>query len=194
MKNLLFIWGLTVSISAFANVDRDVSKLDLSKAKQHLGEFSFSTTEMVSPGTGNDVATIFGFRGVGFATETCYIGGEGGFGWITGGPLSGALTNGIFYGGLVLGYQRMFEDSSWGYNISLLAGIGGNDGWGNVNNSQGQDGLLLRPTVGLVTGLWKGARLGADLGYFGVVNTYGVSGVTFGLHIDFRRFSLSWAD
>lgn len=170
---------LLLAAPAEARLTRDLSTLDLSKAEQSI---SRGGPELkVIANKAGDLGTFAGGRGVGYLTESLYMGGAG-----YGGMLNGTGVSGGFgYGGMVVGAEGKLP-ASFGYEGSLLVGGGGG---GSARAAGGS--FVLEPNLALRRDFGGGVSGALSLGYLFVPGADGLSGATLGLRIDFKTLTLT---
>ncbi|HEY9897656.1 MAG TPA: hypothetical protein V6D00_00615 [Pantanalinema sp.] len=165
--------------SAEARVKRDLSTLDLSQAEQSLGRGGPELKVIASKG--GDVGTFFGGRGVGYLTDSLYMGGAG-----YGGTMSGTgVVGGFGYGGLVVGAEGKIA-GPFGYEASLLLGGGGGSGTRTSGGS-----FVLEPSVSLRQDFGGGVSGALSAGYLFAPNADALSGAIVGLRLDFKTLTLT---
>ncbi|MBO9542134.1 hypothetical protein J7643_16220 [bacterium] len=165
--------------AAEATIKRDLKTLDLSQAEQSLGRGGPEFKAIFNQA--GDLGTFVGGRGVGYLTESLYLGGAG-----YGGALSsGGVSGGFGYGGMVVGTEGKIAQPL-AYDVSLLFGGGGG---GSARVSGGS--FLLEPTVSLRQDFGGGVSGALSVGYLYVPQVNSLSGVTVGLRLDFKRLTLT---
>lgn len=167
-----------VALPAQAELQRDLSKLDLTRAEQDIVK---GGPALKAHFNGGNASILVGGRGVAYQTESIFIGGEGYGGSAIKG---GQMTGGLGYGGFVAGAEAMLgRDMS--YEVSLLlGGVGGDIGSG------GEGSFVVEPGVALSRRFGGGTRGTVSLGYLYAPTASALSGVTLGLRLDFKTLEI----
>lgn len=168
-----------VALPANAQIRRDLSKLDLSQAEQDVNKGGPALKAHVTAST---FSFFGGGRGVGYLSDTFFIGGEGYGGPVTSG---GQVAGGMGYGGFIAGSEgRLWGSTS--YELSLLVG-----GGGGGMTAGGGGSLMLEPGVALSQRFGGGARGTLSLGYLYAPGASALSGLTIGLRLDFKELQIT---
>lgn len=181
-KRSLLVMSIALWMAALpaqAALHRDLSKLDLSQAEQDITKGGPALKTHLNNG---NLSVFGGGRGVGYLSESFFIGGEGYGGPVTSG---GQVAGGMGYGGFVAGTEgRIGRDLS--YEISLLVG-----GGGGGMQAGGGGSFMLEPGIALSRHFGGGARGTVTLGYLYAPGASVLSGATLGLRLDFKSLEIT---
>lgn len=178
---VLSVAMLAIAPPASARVLRDLSSLDLTQLDQSMGqggpEFKALYTTM------DQFGMLIGGRGVGYMSNSFYLGGAGYGGTLT---RSGQTQNNLAYGGMVAGVEQKWH-ASWGYDASLLVGMGAS----GTSEHDAKPSMVLEPRVSLSNFFGSGVRTALSVGYLYFPNANWMSGPSLGLRVEFKTLTLS---
>jgi len=166
---------------ADAKVRRDLSGLELSHLEQSMGQGGPEFKAMYN--TMDQFGMLVGARGLGYMSNSFYLGGAGYGGTLT---RMGTTETNLVYGGMVAGLENKFHPG-WGYDVSLLVG-------GAVTGTSETDlrsSMVLEPRLSLSNFFGGGVRTALSAGYLYFPNTNGLSGPSLGLRVEFKTLTLS---
>jgi hypothetical protein len=172
---------LALAAPASAKVRRDLSSLELQSLEQSMGQGGPEFKALYT--TLDQFGMIVGGRGVGYMSNSFYLGGAG-----YGGTLSrfGQTQTNLAYAGMVAGYEQKFLPG-WGYDVSLLVG-GAASG---TSDADLKSSMVLEPRASLSTYFGGGVRTALSGGYLYFPNANWLSGPTVGLRVEFKTLTLS---
>ncbi|MNX36151.1 hypothetical protein D3C86_664300 [compost metagenome] len=166
---------------ASAKVSRDLSGLEWQQLDQSMGQGGPEFKAIYN--TVDQFGMMVGGRGVGYMSNSFYLGGAG-----YGGTLNrmGRTENNLVYAGLVAGLEDKFLPS-WGYDASLLVGAAA----AGTSDTDLKSSMVLEPRLSLSNYFGGGVRTALSVGYLYFPNTNWLSGPTLGLRVEFKTLTLS---
>lgn len=172
---------LMLAQPASAKVSRDLGTLELRQLDQSMGQGGPEFKALYN--TLDQFGMMVGGRGVGYMSNSFYLGGAG-----YGGTLSrmGNTENNLVYAGLVAGLEQKLWPS-WGYDASLLVGAAA----AGTSDTDLKSSMVLEPRLSLSNFFGGGVRTALSAGYLYFPNMNWLSGPTIGLRVEFKTLTLS---
>ena len=172
---------LLLAPPASAKVSRDLAHLDLQTLDQSMGQSGPEFKALYT--TLDQFGMLVGGRGVGYMSNSFYLGGAGYGGTLT---RMGQNQTNLVYLGLVTGFDQKWHPA-WGSDVNLLIGVAATGtGEGDVRSS-----MVIEPRFSLANYFGGGVRTALSAGYMYFPNANELSGPTLGLRVEFKTLTLS---
>lgn len=188
MARILFATLILDQISSQA-IERRIETLDLGEARHSLTKSSVEVKSLMALKDDNGAAAMIGARFSTFITPNVFVGGGGYAGKLLG---SGSGASSLGYGGVLAGAELNLGGRFVLEGTTLLGAGGGN--YHSAAGPASGSSLVIEPQVALIAKFAKGIRIGGQMSYLSFSGIDSLSGVSFSVMVDFRRFSLSLPD
>lgn len=182
LARVLFVTIATclVASPASAKVRRDLTGMEIGALDQSMAQSGPEFKALYN--ALDQFGMLVGGRGVGYVSNSFYLGGAGYGGTLTRGGLT---QNALGYGGLVAGFDNRLLPG-WSYDVNLLVGAAAA---GN-NETDARASLVLEPRISLSNHFGGGVRTALSTGYLYAPNALWLSGPTVGLRVEFKTLTL----
>jgi len=177
----LSLAAMSLALPAEAKVRRDLSGLDLDLLEQSMGQGGPEFKAMYN--TQDQFGMLVGARGLGYMSNSFYLGGAGYGGTLT---RMGTTETNLIYAGMVAGLEKRLLPG-WGYDVSLLVGAAAT----GTNETDLRGSMVLEPRLSLSNFFGGGVRTALSAGYLNFPNTNWLSGPSLGLRVEFKTLTLS---
>lgn len=170
-----------VAAPASAKVSRDLAHLDLQTLDQSMGQSGLEFKALYT--TLDQFAMLVGGRGVGYMSNSFYLGGAAYGGTLT---RSGLNQTNLVYLGMVAGFDQKWHPA-WGSDAHLLVGAAAT----GTGENDARATMVIEPRLSLSNYFGGGVRTALSLGYMYFPNANELSGPTAGLRVEFKTLTLS---